>query len=295
MVRGLARSAGVSALLVFSVAAPAAAQGHGRGLGQTKGHAPSPHDPAVEAPVLPGTGIRQFGVWLDDATVSPTGRGWATFGIGYSRAPFGHQWDAPSVDAGIGVSRRVQVAVTAPVSRVSYLDGSSTRGLGDVYLAVKVGLRDPTTAGRTFGVAVAPVVEVLSESSVPEGEGHVFWALPVTFERRFPRFRTYGTAGYFSRGSAFASGAVEVPLGAKVTATGVLSHSRSLKDDPLSDAAGLARTRWDVSGGAVYFLRPNATLYGSLGRTVSRLDANASSLAVGAGVSFGFQRQISGR
>ena len=49
------------------------------------------------------------------------------------------------------------------------------------------------------------------------------------------------------------------------------------------------------SGGAVYFFSPKATLYGSVGRTVSRLDANGSSLSLGAGVSFGFQHRIAGR
>ena len=57
----------------------------------------------------------------------------------------------------------------------------------------------------------------------------------------------------------------------------------------------LWRSRSDLSGGAVYFFSPNATLYGSVGRTISRLDANGSSLTVGAGVSLGFQHRISGR
>jgi hypothetical protein len=292
--RALARGAAAAALLA-AFSASAAAQGKGRGLGQTKNHGSSPHDAPAEDPTIPGTGLRQFGVWLDDATISPAGRGWGTFGVGYSRAPFARQWDLPSVDAGIGMSPRTQVAVTAPVSRIRYDDGSALHGLGDVYLAVKVGVLDPTAAGRTFGVAVVPVLEFLSSGSVPEGEGRVSWALPIAFEKRCTRFRTYGTVGYFSRGAAFASGAVEVPVSAKVTATGVLSHSRSLLDIPVSDASGLATTRWDAGLGAVYFLSGNATLYASLGRTVSRIDANASSLSVGAGVSLGFQRPVRGR
>jgi len=277
----------LAALLLVSLATPAAAQGKGRGLGKGK-------NPPADVPAIPGAGVRQFGVWLDDATVSPKGRGWATFGVGYWRAPFGHQWDVPSLDAGIGVSRRVQVAVTVPLSHVTYTEGSSARGLGDAYLAVKVGLLDPEAKGRSFGVAVAPVVELLGSGSVQEGATRVFWALPVIVERRFQGFRAYGTLGYFSRGAVFLSGAVEVPINAKVTATGTLSHSRSLENDPLSDAELLARSRWDVSGGAVYFFTPKLTLYGSLGRTISRLDANASSLAVSAGVSLGFQHRIGG-
>jgi hypothetical protein len=284
----ICRSAAPAALLLFICSAPVAAQGH-RGLGKTKGHA------APEGSSIPGPGVRQFGVWLDDATLSPAGRGWGTFGVGYAKAPFGNQWDLPTVDAGVGLSPRVQIAVTAPVSKVSYTDGTSARGLGDVYLAVKLGLLDPTATGRSFGIAVAPVVEFLSAGSVPEGDSRVHWALPVAVEKRFEKFRTYGTVGYFSRGAAFASAALEVPLTEKLTATAVFSHSRSIDEDPLSDSLQLERSRSDLSGGAVYFFSPNATLYGSIGRTISRLDANGSSLTVGAGVSFGFQHRISGR
>ena len=292
----IARGAAAAALLaVFFSASPAAAQGKGRGLGKGKHAAPpapeasAPGDPSV------GTGIRQFGVWLEDATISPGGRGWVTFGVGYAKAPFGHQWDVPSIDAGIGVSRRTQVAITAPFTRLRYTDGTSSRGLGDVYLATKVGLLDPSASGRSFGLAVAPVLELLSSGSVPDGQGRVNWALPLALEKRFTRFRTYGTVGYFSRGAAFASAAVEVPLSQKVTATAVLSHARSLESDPLSDALALSPTRWDLGGSAVYFLNPSATLYASLGRTVSRQDANASSISVSAGVSLGFQHRLSGR
>jgi hypothetical protein len=285
-------SAAAAALLLLALASPAAAQGKGKGLGKTKNKNPPAAQGSGGGDPIAGTGVRQFGVWLDDATLSPRGQGWATFGVGYTRALFGHQWDFPSVDAGIGVSRRVQLGITAPVSHVSYLDGTGTRGVGDVYLSAKIGVLDPEAKGRTFGVALAPVVEVLSSSSVAEGADRVFWALPVTFERRFERYRVYGTAGYFSRGAAFASAAVELPVSEKVTATATLSHTRSLEEDPLSDLQELAGSRWDLAGGAVYFLNPKATLYASLGRTVSRLDANASSLSLGVGVSVGFQHRI---
>lgn len=286
MGRKTGRSAAAAALLFLFAVAPLAAQGHGRGVGPTQGHGPDP--------TLPGSGIRQFGVWLDDATVSPAGEGWATFGIGYTRAPFGNQWDAPSVDVGLGLAPRLQLAVTAPVTKVSYTDGTKQRGLGDVYAAVKIGLLDPAAEGRSFGVAVTPLVELLSSGSVPDGEGRFHWALPLAIEKRFEGFRAYGALGYFSRGSVFASSALEVPVTDKLTATAVLSHTRSLEDDALSDEMDLASSRWDMSGGAVYFLSPKAALFGSVGRTVSRLDANGSSLSVAAGVSIGFQHRLRG-
>ncbi|HEX6739540.1 MAG TPA: hypothetical protein VF310_14775 [Vicinamibacteria bacterium] len=288
----LTRSAAAAALLCLLCAAPAAAQGKGKGLGKTKNKTPRAGAGAAGDPTVAVTGVRQFGVWLDDATLSPRGQGWATFGVGYTRALFGHQWDFPSVDAGLGLSRRVQVGITAPVSHTSYLDGTGTRGVGDLYLSAKVGLVDPEAKGRTFGVATVPTIEVLASGSVVEGAGRVFWVLPVTLERRFAHYRAYGTAGYFSRGAVFASGALEIPLDEKVTVTATLSHTHSLDDDPTIDPQSPARSRWDLSGGAVYFLKPTATLYLSLGRTVSRMDANASSLSLGAGVSLGFQHRI---
>ena len=282
-----ARGAAIAALLLFAAVRPGAAPGRGRGVGQNR-NTPAP---AFE----PGGGIRQFGVWLDDATVSPSGQGWATFSFGYTRAPFGRQWDAPSIDAGIGLPQRFQVSISAPVSRVDYTDGTTTRSVGDAYGAVKVALFDPTEKGRSFGLAIVPVVELLGKDSVAEGAGRVFWALPIAIEKRFEAFRAYGTVGYFSRGSAFASGAVEVPLNDRITATAALSHSRSLEDHPVSDAEGLASSRWDLSGGAVYFFSQKATFFASLGRTVSRVDANGSSFSFAAGASFGFQHRIGGR
>ena len=283
------RSAAAAVLLLLIFSTSAAAQGRGRGLGRGRGTS-GPTDSSPSAPSIPGTGTRDFGVWLDDATLPPKGRGWATFGVGYWRSTFGHQWDAPSFDAGLGISRRVQIGITAPVSRAHYDDGSSISGLGDTYVAIKVGLIDPSATGRSYGLAVAPVIEVLGSGSVEEGGRRVHWALPVAFERRFPRFRAYGATGYFSRGAVFGSAAVEVPATAKVTLTGALSYARSLKTDALSDARQLSRGRWDVTASGTYMLTPAATLFGSVGRTISRLDENASSLGVGAGVSLGFQR-----
>jgi hypothetical protein len=260
-------SAALAALVLFVLARPASAQ---------------------------GTGARQFGVWLDDATVSPPGQGWATFGVGYVRANFGEQWDAPSVDAGIGIPPKIQIALSVPFSRINYADGTSSRSVGDAYGSVKMTLLDPAEPGRSFGVAIVPVVEFLSSSSVQEGAGRTYWALALPAEKRFETFRTYGSVGYYSRGSAFAAGAVEVPVSTNVTVTGTLSFAHSLDDDPLAEAEGTSGSRWDVSGGAVYFLNPKATLYASIGRTISHIDVNAATFTFAAGVSVGFQHRIGG-
>lgn len=260
-------SAALAALLLFVLARPASAQ---------------------------STGARQFGVWLDDATVSPPGQGWGTFGVGYVRADFGEQWDAPSADVGIGIPPKIQISLSVPFTRIDFTDGTTIRSMGDAYGAVKMTLLDPAEPDRSFGVAIVPVVEFLSSSSVEEGAGRTHWALAVPVEKRFETFRVYGSAGYYSRGSAFAAAAAEVPVSTNVTVTGTLSFAHSLEDDPVSDAEGLSGSRWDVSGGAVYFLNPKATLYASLGRTISHIDTNAATFAFAAGVSFGFQHRIGG-
>jgi hypothetical protein len=131
-------------------------------------------------------------------------------------------------------------------------------------------------------------MEILSSGSVVEGDNRVHWAVPVTLERRFAKFRAYGAGGYFSRGSVFAAGAVEVPVHDRIVVTGVLSHSRSLKDDPLSDAMQLSTTRLDLNGSVMYVVTPVISAFGTLGRTISHIDANASMLSVSGGVSFGF-------
>jgi hypothetical protein len=279
------RSAAAAALLVFVCALPAAAQGRGRGLGKGRNSQPQP----APAEQIPGRGIRHFGSWLDDATLLPPWKGWMTFGVGYWKSAFGHQWDAPSIDGGMGINNRLQVAFTAPVSRVEFTDGSSIQGLGDTYISAKVGLIAPGEKDRPYGLAVIPVIEILSSGSVSEGDGRVHWGLPVSFEYRLTRARVYGTAGYFSRGAVFGAGALEVPVSQKVILTGSVTHTRSLKDDALADVLELSRTRWDLMGTAVYVLKPSVSIYASVGRTVSRFDENASSLAVTAGASGGFQ------
>jgi hypothetical protein len=280
-----ARSAAAAALLML-LAHPAAAQGNGHGLGKGKKNQRPAEPAAPEEQAIPGSGLRNFGAWLDDATLQTPWKGWMTFSVGYWKSEFGHQWEAPGIDAGLGLGKQVQVSITAPVSRIEYADGTSIHGLGDVYVAAKIGLIAPE-AKRPYGVAVIPVLEVLSSSSVAEGDGRVHWGLPIAFEYRFSGFRTYGSLGYFSRGSTFAAGAVEVPLTQKLYVTGSLSHSRSLADDPLSDALELSKTRWDLTGMAGYTIK-GATVFLSVGRTISHMDAYGSSLAITAGASGGF-------
>lgn len=284
-----ARSAAFAALLLVFCSASAFAQGNGKGRGAKAPKLSSPtQQSSGSSLVVPGNGVRHFGVWLDDASILPMGNGWTTFGIGYWQSTLGHQWDVPSLDGGFAIAPKLQVGISAPVSHATYADGYTSRGLGDLYVSGKYGLINPETTKSKFGLAVIPVLEFLSDAPVGDtmGIGRVQWALPVSMERRFDKFRLYGAGGYFSRGAVFVSGALEVPVNDKVTVTGTLSNSRSLTNDALSDEMGLAKTRLDASGGVMYVLRSAIVVYGSLGRTLSRTDANASTLSISGGVSF---------
>src|SRR5437867_7034751 len=109
----------------------AAAQGNSAG----HGHA---HQGGVTAGAggsaspLPGSGegIHSFGVWLDDASVAAPGGGWATISLGIYRSDLFHEIDAPIVDAGVGLTRRVQAGFSAPVYNVTPVGGARVHGLG---------------------------------------------------------------------------------------------------------------------------------------------------------------------
>ncbi len=275
----------MAALLLFICSASAVAQGNGKGRGAK---APAPAAPTQQSSsMVVGTGERHFGVWLDDASILPTGNGWTTFGIGYWQSNLGHEWDVPSLDGGFAITPKLQIGISAPVAHATYLDGYTSRGLGDMYISGKYGLINPEATKGKWGLAVIPIMEILSSAPVADtaGIGRVQWAIPITAEKRFDKFRFYGAGGYFSRGAVFASGALEVPVSDKVTVTGTLSNSRSLTNDPLSDELGLSKTRLDASGGVMYVLHSAVVLYGSIGRTLSHIDANASTLSVSGGIS----------
>jgi len=132
-----------------------------------------------------------------------------------------------------------------------------------------------------------PVVTVLSGEANVERR-HVSWGAPVALELQREGWRVFGSAGYFSQGSIFASGAIEVSASPRLTFTGTLTQSHSTIDDPPGMTLVLNRTRTDVGGGASWMLRPGAACFGSIGRTISQQDANAASLVLSGGVSFSF-------
>jgi hypothetical protein len=289
-------AAGVVVCCWAASAWPAAAQGNGRG--NAYGHSKKPGAPSGQQGAGPsaagspelgviGTGVRNFGSWLDDASVVPVGKGAFSVAFGYWRTPGYREFDFPAIDAAVGLSRRVHVSMSMPVYHASEPGGPVARGLGDFYLSTKIQLRDPSEEQGHLGVAVTPVLEVLSYAPGPEA-GRVNWALPASLEVQGSRWRAFGSGGYFSRGALFASGALEVTLSDRVSAIGAISQSHSIKQDDLSTALGYAQSRTDVSGGINVSISPAMMVFGSVGRTLSQQDPNSTTFVFSSGDSFSF-------
>jgi hypothetical protein len=110
----------------------------------------------------------------------------------------------------------------------------------------------------------------------------------VSVELRGSDYRVYGSAGYFSRGAIFSSGAVEMPVTNRLIVTGALIQMRSLNDSPAADALGLSKNRLDLAGAAAYFVMPSVAAFGSIGRTISSAGPLGTSLTLNGGVSMTF-------
>jgi hypothetical protein len=284
------RVALVPALLLLCAAVPAAAQsnGHGNAYGHYNGSvSASAH--AGPSTTLSGTGVRNFGSWLDDATVQVPGNGFVTLGFGFYKTPVFRELDFPSIDSGFGVTKTLQVGMSLPYAHASVPGAATSHGLGDVYLNAKYQLRAPT--GDRAGFAVIPMVEVLSVAP-PAGGSRVQWALPLSVERQFDHWRAMGTGGYFSRGAVFSAGAIEAEVSKRAWVTGSLSWSYSTRHDDLSAAFGFHRGRVDAGGGVTYAVGSRMAVYGSVGRTISARDDNSASFIFAAGVSFGLEHPI---
>lgn len=282
-----------------AAAVPAAAQGRGNAYGRGRDKSPS----AASAPsssadsttvagdvpffVPSGAGIRNFGAWLDDASLLEPGTAWTSMSLGFWKTPFVNEIDVPMVDGGFGLNRRMQVGFSVPVYHVNEPGGPVTRGLGDLYMSAKIQLRDPASSTNGVGFAVIPVLEVLHFQPGPE-ESRVQWALPGSIEVRRDGWRMFGSVGYFSRGALFAAAAAELAVSERAWLVGTISQSHSIDPDDYSASLGLAQTRTDVSGGLTVMATPNVAVFGSVGRTISRQDFTSTRVAVTAGLSYSF-------
>ena len=287
--RAAASFAAAAAIAALLQPASAAAQGNGHAYGhhKPKGHASSGPS-AAGAPELQvsGTGIRTFGSWLDDASVMPPGQGSVSVGFAYFRTPAYREVDVPTLDGGVGVTQRVQLNFSVPYYHASEPGGPVVRGLGDFYVSSKIQLRDPSRKGRHVGVSLSPLLEIRSYAVADSSR--MSWAVPANFEFQHARWRAFGSAGYFSRGAVFASGAWQASVSRKAAVTASITQSHSIRHDELSDALGLAQTRTDVSGSLSIEITPAMSAFGAVGRTISKQDVNSATLSISSGIAYGF-------
>ena len=234
-----------------------------------------------------GVDVRNFGTWLDDASIMGAGSGFVTLGFAYWRGPEFREFDLPMVDSGVAIHPRVQVGMSFPYYYAGPPGGPVAKGVGNVYTTTKVQLRDPSS--HPVGFAVTPMLEVLDAAPLTGGS-RVNWALPANVEFRREGWRTFASGGYFSRGALFASGAIEAALSERAWAMASLSQSYSTKADELTAALGLPRGQTDLTGGLTVALNPKVAVYGTLGHTISHRETNAGTLNLASGVSFNFSR-----
>jgi hypothetical protein len=104
-------------------------------------------------------------------------------------------------------------------------------------------------------------------------------------EYRGAGWRTYGSAGYFSRGAVFGSGTLDISLGTRAGVLALVSHSYSTRDPLVLPGVEVHRSRTDASGGVYVLPRPSLSFYALAGRTMSQIDDYASKLFVSGGVS----------
>ena len=282
----------VGIVVVFVLAASdALAQGNGNAYGHSKNRPGAAAQPsAAGAPELQTVGIStlSFGSWLDDASVIPQGGGTMSVAFSYWRTPSYREVDVPVIDGGVGIAPRVQFNFNVPDYHAGDSDGTVVRGIGDMYVSTKIQLKDPSAGDHRIGFALTPLLEILTYAPRPD-TSRVSWAIPASVELRRDRWRTFGSAGYFSRGALFASGAVEVALTTRTAVTGTVSRSHSIRRDELSAELGLGQSRTDVSGALSVALNPAVSAFGAVARTISKQDANSSTLAVTGGVAFVFE------
>src|SRR4029079_8296208 len=208
----------VAAMLVLPVLAPAQgnnALGHSHnGSRVTAPSSTTSTAPPSLASVTNGepsysVDVRNFGTWLDDASVMGPGSGCVTLGFAYWRGPEFREFDFPMIDSGVAIHQRVQLWMSFPYYYAGPPGGPVVRGIGNVYMTTKVQLRDPSS--QPVGFAVTPMLEVLDTAPLTGGS-RVNSALPANIEVRRQGWRALGSGGYFSRGALFASGAVEAAL-----------------------------------------------------------------------------------
>jgi hypothetical protein len=280
---------------VTILAGSAAAQGNKPATppGQAKNKAPSGGS-AITSAATPGPTSIYLSSWLDDASMLERGSGWIAIAISRWGAGTASELEVPAVSGAVAIGARASVGASVPIYRYrSDPAAAAETGIGNTYLFVKLGVVDPDHQGPGFGLAVIPLLEIAgttpggTDGATSGGAGRVSWALPVSVEARMTHARVYGSAGYFSRGAVFGSGAVEVRPNDRWSVTATLAESYATKVD--STTADLGRSRTDLSLGASVMMGDRATIFGAVGKSL--LGSSDGGAWISGGVAWRFNRR----
>ncbi len=242
---------------------------------------------AQEQPV-PGR-VATLAFFLDSVDTLEPGTVWFTNVFTYRKAPGGKEIDVPAVGISFGLTRRLQLDFSIPYFRAQYGTDFRMNGIGDKFLSAKLRVRDADSGG--LGLAFEPVLEILGKGSLAAGElgpKKYNLALPVIVQKNFPRFNLYGETGYITRGAIFAGVGGDAPIFKRLGGGGNVLYSRATRFNDLSLEFGLLRSRVDGNLSLYYVFHPRFSVFASAGRTLSRMDAIATSYILNLGFNVNF-------
>jgi len=233
---------------------------------------PATSTTATSAPAASANAMVYYGSWLDDASIVEPGDIWIGLATGYWRGENNRQIDAPVASAAVGISRRFQAGGSLSFYHFRDAEGISENGFGNFSMYGKVQLLDPYRSPSAIGLAVTPLVEYS-----PGSEDEFGWALPVNVEGHRGDLRIYGSAGYFSRGSIFATVAADVPVSSRISISGNFGQS-------YARAGGTHQT--SIGIGASLGLTATNGFYVGIGRSFMPAELGPGGMSLAGGMSF---------
>jgi hypothetical protein len=226
---------------------------------------------ATSAPATAANAVIYYGAWLDDASVVSPGDLWVSMSTGYWTADANRQIDAPVVSAAVGINTRMQAGGTASFYHFRDAEGLSETGVGSMSAYGKILLVDAATNANGLGFAVTPLVEIS-----PGSQDEIGWALPVNVEKRRGDLRIYGSTGYFSRGSIFATIGADMPLGSRLSISGNFGQSYA--------RSGTHQSSFGI--GAFVMMTSTSGAFVGIGQTVMPTQLGPGGVSLAGGISF---------
>jgi hypothetical protein len=260
-----------SVVVALAMTVPADAQGKGK-----KSKAPS------SSPLPTATSGASPLSWVDDASLLAPGMMSLTVStMRWSGADLS-EVDFPIVDAAVGLTSRVQLGASVP-RIVGSADGTGpVGGVGTSYITSKIALLN--SRRKNVKLALAPMIKILGESAVQglaPDQTRTQFGLPLSMEMTRGSARVFASTGFFWGGAWFAGGGAGVQATPRLGMS--LSFSRAWTTTPLG---GVSRDRHELSGGASYSLKPQISLFGSMGRTIATADENGAGTTISGGITF---------